>query len=184
LKDLETTYIDLSTSHKWGGVGHNNSAFVTQITDEDSYDAYAMAARDHKLPYDEWLKNAICRICKEKSHVAPKCPKRSNGNGRTYDRRGGDGRGRGGGSHHHSHGGRGRGAGDHHRSQRTKEERRFKKAYKIALETMEDEDTSSGDESNASASPRANIADVTNEENDSVDSLAAHAARMYSSLKD
>ena len=50
---------------------------------------------------------------------------------------------------------------------------------------MEDgDDTSSGDESNASTSPRANVAGVENDEKESIDSLAAHVARMYSSLKD
>ena len=178
LKDLEATYIDLSTGHKWNGVGHNNSAFVTQVAYDDSYEAYALAAIGERLPYDEWVKEKVCHACGKKGHIAPRCPdKKSGSNG--YGRNNG-GRGRGGGR------GGGRGSGDHndHRSQRNKEERRFKKAYKIALETMEDEDTSSGDENDASASPRANVAGITNEENDSMDSLAAHAARMYSSLKD
>ena len=47
-------------------------------------------------------------------------------------------------------------------------------------------DTSSGNESVVSASPRANLATTSEDDDkdDSVDSLAAHAARMYSSLKD
>ena len=71
-----------------------------------------------------------------------------------------------------------------HRSQQDRYQSRFKKAYKIALETMAD-DTSSEDESTASASQSANVAGVAKEEDDdSVNSLAAHASRMYSSLKE
>ena len=175
LKDLESTYIDLSTGHKWNGVGHSNTAFVTQLVDKDSYEAYAMAAREHKIPWDEWVKNTTCHGCGKKGHIKPHCPDRK---GQNNDQVHGVGRGRGRGDQD--------GRGNGHRSQRDKNERRFKKAYKIALESLADEDTSSGDENAASVSPRANLATAAKDDDkgdDSVDSLAAHAARMYSSLK-
>ena len=175
LKDLETTYIDLSTGHKWDGVGQTNSAFVAQplqevITTRDQ--AYAMAAR-HDVPFDEWVKDKTCHACRKKGHIKPDCPEKKDkpsGNGRFNDR-GGGGRVRGSGR------GDQRGRGDQN-GRRTQRERRFKKAYKIALETM-GEDTSSDDESTASDPPSAKEGD-----DDSVNSLAAHAACMYSSLKD
>ena len=46
LKDLETTYIDLSKDHKQDGVGHNNPAFAAQFLEEEvatREQAYAMA---------------------------------------------------------------------------------------------------------------------------------------------
>ena len=186
LKDLESTYIDLSTGHKWDGVGHSNTAFVAQLGDEDSYEAYAMAAREHKIPWDEWVKDVTCHGCGKKGHIKPHCPDRK---GRNNDRVHGVGRGRGRGDQDGR--GRGRGGqdgrGNGHRSKRDRDERRFKKAYKIALESLADEDTSSGDESAASVSPRANLATAAKDDDkgdDSVDSLAAHAACMYLSLKD
>ena len=46
LKDLENTYIELSTGHNWTGVGHKSSVFVTQVAIDDlyadEYEAYAM----------------------------------------------------------------------------------------------------------------------------------------------
>ena len=195
LKDLETTYIDLSTGHKWNGVGQTNSAFVAQpfqeiITVEQ---AYAMAARA-KIPFEEWVKNATCHGCGQTGHIKPQCPEK--GGNQRFNGKSGGGRGRGGGRGEGRGEGRGGGRGEGRdrggggqglgrRIQRDKQERRFKKAYKIALETMEDgDDTSSGDESIPSTSPRANVAGVENDEKESIDSLAAHAARMYSSLKD
>ena len=75
------------------------------------------------------------------------------------------------------------GRGNDHRGKRDKD--RLKKAYKIALESLEADDTSSGDDSVAT-SPRAKLVATSNDdgEDETVDSLAAHAARMYSSLKD
>ena len=185
LKDLETTYIDLSTGHKWEGVGNTESAsaFVAQPLQEvvtTHEQAYAMAARQ-KIPFEEWVKDKTCHACGKTGHIKPDCPD-NKGSGR-FNGKGGGGRGRGGGRGE----GRGRGGGgrEGHRAKSYRDERRFKKAYKLALETMEnEEDTSSGDESNASASPRANVAGVVDDEKESIDSLAAHAARMYSSLKD
>ena len=54
LKDLETTYIDLSTGNKWTDVSPNTSAFVTEITTHEQ--GYAMAAR-HQIPFEEWVKD-------------------------------------------------------------------------------------------------------------------------------
>ena len=56
----------------------------------------------------------------------------------------------------------------------------------MALEALDNDDTSSGDDE-SNTSPRANLATATKDDDksdDSVDSLAAHVARMYSSLKD
>ena len=180
LKDLESTYIDLSTGHKWDGVSHSNAAFVTQLMDEDSYEAYAMAARENKIPFEEWVKTINCHSCGKKGHITPNCPDKKQFAGRGGGGRSGDSGGRGRGNQ------RGQGGGNDHRSKRDRNERRFKKTYKIALESLEDVDTSSGNESVVSASPRANLATTSEDDDkdDSVDSLAAHAARMYSSLKD
>ena len=180
LKDLEATYIDLSTGHKWNGAGDNGSAFLTQYADETA-EAHALAARN-LIPFDEWVKTAECRICKKKGHIAPKCPDRdtTRGNGRQNDQRGG------GNNDRRSDGNqRGRGNQRDHRSQKTREDRRFKKAYKAAIETFA-RDSSSDEESDTSASPKANVAETANDSDgsDSVGSLAAHAARMYSSLKE
>ena len=178
LKDLEAIYIDLSTGHKWNGAGDNSSAFPTWFTDETA-EAHAMAAR-HLIPFDEWVKTAECRICKKKGHIAPKCPDRDNarGNGRQNDQRGG-------GNNDQRGDGNQRGCGNQrgHRSQKTQEDRRFKKAYKASIETLA-RDSSSDEESDASASLKANLAETVNDSDgsDSVGSLAAHAARMYSLL--
>ena len=69
MKDLEATYIDLSTGHKWNGAGDNGSTFLTQYADETA-EAHALAARN-LIPFDEWVKTAECRICKKKGHIAP-----------------------------------------------------------------------------------------------------------------
>ena len=75
------------------------------------------------------------------------------------------------------------------RSQRTKERaRKFKKLYKAALEQYVNEDSSESDVNDDAASPRAHFgAEDDNDESASSDSdsdLAAHAARVFSSLKD
>ena len=78
LKDLEVTYIDLSTGHKWNGVGHNNSAFVTKVKHDDDptlEQSYAMAAC-HAIPFEEWVKDKDCHGCGKKGHIKPHCPDR------------------------------------------------------------------------------------------------------------
>ena len=50
LKDLKTTYIDLSTGHKWNVASHGNSVFPAST---EIGEAYAMAARQPFLPFDE-----------------------------------------------------------------------------------------------------------------------------------
>ena len=129
------------------------------------------------------MKDRECHGCGKKGHIKPDCPDASpKGTRRPYqDRRGDGGRGGGRGRGRDSSDHRGRGRGDHqHRSQRDKHDRRFKKAYKLALEAVAN-DSSSNDEGNAS-----DVVDTANDSDgsDSVESLAAHAARMYSSLKD
>ena len=182
LKDLETTYIDLSTADKWTDVSHNTSAFVTEINTREQ--GYAMAAR-HQVPFEEWVKDRECHACGKKGHIKPDCPDAPpSDKGSPYrDRRGGGGgRGRGGGGRgRDSNDYRGRGRSDPirgHRSQRDKQDRRFKKAYKLALESFAND--SSSDDNHSEQGDAANDSDGSDSEN----SLAAHAARMYSSLKE
>ena len=72
LEDLETTYIDLSTGHKWNVTGHSNSAFPASAY--LTRDIYAMTTEEHCLPYDEWLKNCFCDKCGKTGHIPSKCP--------------------------------------------------------------------------------------------------------------
>ena len=51
LTDLETTYIDLSTGHKWNVTGHSDSVFLASA--ELTREIYAMTAEKDCLPYDE-----------------------------------------------------------------------------------------------------------------------------------
>ena len=170
LKDLEITYIALSTQHKWLATGHSGSAFIGDIQEDETY-ARAMAARQ-RLPFDEWVKTIDCKNCGKKGHIAKDCPdkKKKWSDKPTTDSRRGDRRGND------------RPSNDR-RGQR--DNRRFKKAYKIALESLAADDSSTGSDD---VSLAANVAATGNESesdaSDSDDSFAAHAARMYKSLKD
>ena len=78
LKDLERTFINLSTLHKWEGVGHDGAAF--RFTNET---LVATAARKQmQFGFDEWVKNKICHGCGKKGHIKRRCPER----GRTRSR--------------------------------------------------------------------------------------------------
>ena len=72
LKYFKTTYIDLSTGHKWNVTDHSNSAFPASA--DLTREIYAMTAEKHRLPYDEWLKNCLCDNCGKKGHIPSKCP--------------------------------------------------------------------------------------------------------------
>ena len=66
-------------------------------------------------------------------------------------------------------------------------QRRYKKAYQAAFEQFLDKLDNSGSDSDESLN--ANVAENENDgdsgaSDESVDSIAAHAARMYSSLKE
>ena len=183
LKDLETTYIDLSTGHKWNVASKTASVFPASadITPE----TYAMIAGKERLPYDEWLKNCTCRTCGVKGHIPSKCPQRpkdgyksrGDDNRRPNERKRYDKGGRG------DRDRRGQSKNDDRRSKTSHNARRFKKAYKAAIETFA-RDSSSEEEGDTSASPRENVSDSGNDSDGSDCSLVAHAARMFKSLKD
>ena len=72
------------------------------------------------------------------------------------------------------------------RSQKTCDDRRFKKAYKADIE-MYACDSSSDEDDNTCVSPRAHVAvdeEYNSDGSNSVGSLAAHVACMFSSLKE
>ena len=184
LKDLVVMYTELSTNHTWRGVGHDGAKFREQrIT--SSLDALtgrreslnAMAARGEQ-PSRSKVK---CYGCGEFGHIERDCPKkgRPSRGGRTRrddrtqreDRRKRD--------DHRRRGGR-----SQHTSER---QRRYKKAYQAAFEQFLDKLDDSGSDSDESLN--ANVAENENDgdsgaSDESVDSIAAHAARMYSSLKE
>ena len=143
-----------------------------------------MIAGKDRLPYEEWLKNCTCRLCGVKGHIPSKCPDKpkdgykSRGNDtKPYERKRYDKDRRGGRDR------RGQRKQDDKYSNKTRTDRRFKKAYKAAIETLA-RDSSSEEDSDTSASPRKNESDSGNESDESDCSLAAHAARMFKSLKD
>ena len=117
-----------------------------------------------------------------KGHIPSKCPTkpkdgyqaRGNDNRRPYENKRYDRGGRG------DRDRRGQTKQDNRKSKR---DQRFKKAYKAAIETYA-RDSSSEEESDTSASPRENVSDSGNDSDGSDCSLAAHAARMFKSLKD
>ena len=74
----------------WNGAGDNNSAFLTQHTDEKT-EAYTMAA-SQMIPFGEWVRTAEFMIWKKKGHIAHDYPDKKDeprGNGQYNDRRGG-----------------------------------------------------------------------------------------------
>ena len=180
LKDLETTYIALSTQHKWLATGHSGSAFIGDIQEDETH-ARAMAARQ-RLPFDEWVKTIECKNCGVKGHIAKDCPdKKKKWSGkpttdsRRNDRRGNDSRG-------NDRRGNDRPSNDR-RGQRDKQ--RFKKAYKIALESLAADDSSTeSDDASLEANVAATGIESDSDASESDTSFAAHAARMYSSLKE
>ena len=166
LKDLERSFVEIQSLHQWVGVGHDGSAFrATRVNNHLS----AMAARQ-QLPYEDWIKQVICHNCGERGHLSKDCPHAKKARGPARNNRGPPPPKEG-------------------RSQRTKERaRKFKKLYKAALEQYVNEDSSESDANDDAASPRAHFgAEDDNDESVSSDSdsdLAAHAARVFSSLKD
>ncbi len=87
LGDLEVRYHELLSGNSWLGVG--NSAAVAASTfisltdidpdgsDAEEYDEYvAFTAYNGKhVPFDEWVKDKICRNCNEVGHIRRNCPK-------------------------------------------------------------------------------------------------------------
>ena len=180
LKDLETTYIDLSTGHKWNVTRQSTSVFPASA--DLTKEIYALAAGKDRIPYEEWLKDCTCHNCGIKGHIPSKCPTkpkdghqtRDMKNRRPYENKRYDRGGRG------DRDRRGQTKQDNRKSKR---DQRFKKAYKAAIETYA-RDSSSEEDSDTSASPRENVSDSGNNSDGSDCSLAAHAARMFKSLKD
>ena len=184
LKDLETTYIDLSTGHKWNVTSQSTSVFPASA--DLTRNIYTMNAGKDRIPYDEWLKNCTCHNCGLKGHIPSKCPSKPKDGYKNcvkdtrppYDR-----------NKWYEHRGRrdqrGQSKQNERRSNKNHDDRRFKKAYKAVIETF-NRDSSSDEESDASASPRESVSDTVNDsDSDGSDcSLAAHAARMFKSLPD
>ena len=178
LQDLENKYVEIHTKNKWAGVSHDGAAF---------------AARNH-VPFDVWVKDKKCDACGEIGHIQKDCPntsRRSTSNGRDdrrrrpssstpRDRSKEDRNGR---RNDRSRRGTSRGR-DDRRNGRT--QRRFQRAFKIALESLAQDDTSDSDET---VSPRAHTTDLdssthSRDSSGSSTSLAVHAARVFTSLKE
>ena len=183
LKDLENTYVNLSTAHQWDGVGHVGAAFrVSPDTSAGNGDppppglgGVNPSAR-RRVPFDEWVKTVTCRNCGEKGHLAKDCPnKRNEGTrqGQSRDRRTQRVQ-----------------EGDGHQRRDCTCNNCFKKAFQAAYEAIGDDSSSCSDDKQGDTSPRAHVTEEISldgnesEASDSVESLAAHAARMYSSLKE
>lgn len=85
LADLEDRYFDLKAGMKWEGAGHvvnaqDVSAFnvVSTDTEDDDVDDYAIykaSTSGPRLPFQEWVRSAICRYCKKQGHIRPDCRK-------------------------------------------------------------------------------------------------------------
>ena len=173
LSDLEMCYISLSTNKKWEGMGHNSSVFLSSTLGEDDGNDYAraMAVRQHRIPFDQWVKDIECNGCGKKGHIEKDCPDKkkkydkttTNYSGRCgNDRRGNDRRG-------------------NNNERRGKREAKFKKAFQIAMDAIGE--TSDGeDDKSLAANVLAADGDSDTDESGSDESLAAHAARMFSSL--
>ena len=163
---------------------HDGAAYRASLTDQ-ALNAYA--ARGGK-PFDEWVKDKKCHGCGEMGHIEKDCPKRSRGakssSYRSYrrdrDRDNGDA------SQRDQQSQRGR------RPQRRQErERRVRKIFKAVMDQLV-EQSSSESEEDGNASPRAHNTTVEDgndsggngSDSDSDASLAAHAARMFASLKE
>ena len=151
LKDLETTYIDLSTGHKWNVTIQSTSVFPASA--DLTKEIYALATGKDRLPYDEWLKNCLCDNCGKKGHIPSKCPEKPK---EGYQRRYNNNR-RGDRDRRKQYDQDGRADGDRREqndqghSQKTRDIRRLKNAYKASIKAL-DCDSSSDEESDASAS--------------------------------
>mgnify|MGYP000533322025 CR=1 FL=1 len=178
LSDLEMCYISLSTNKKWEGMGHSSSVFLSSTLGEDDGNNYAraMAVRRHRIPFDQWVKDIVCNGCGKKGHIEKDCPDKKKkydkattnylgrcGNDRRgNDRRGNDCRG----NNNERHG---------------KCEAKFKKALQIAMDAI-GEASDGEDDKSLAANVVAADGDSDTDESSLNESLAAHAARMFSSL--
>jgi hypothetical protein len=87
MNDLEVHYAELLTGQRWLEVGNGTlgkSAFITNPDyDSDSgsdiseYEEYMTltAKLGHRIPFEEWVKDKICRNCNEMGHIQRNCPK-------------------------------------------------------------------------------------------------------------
>ena len=120
-----------------------------------------------RLLFDEQVKNIDCKNCGVKGHIAKDCPdKKKKWTGKLSNDRQDNDR-----------------CDNDCRGQREKQ--RFKKAYKIALESLAaDDSTSESDDNDTSLA--ANVATAGNEsDSEESDTLfAAHSASIYSLLKE
>ena len=84
-------------------MGHSSSVFLSSTLGEDDGNDYAraMAVRQHRIPFDQWVKDIECNGCGKKGHIEKDClDKKKKYDKTTTDysgRRGNDRRGGGGG---------------------------------------------------------------------------------------
>jgi len=171
LQDLENLFIEKQSRHLWLGTGHDGKVFRATLSGQD-LEANA-ARRDNR-----WTTDKACHGCGKVGHLVRDCPERRDADARSPRRENSD-NARSTRRRDNEH--KARRAGDKtHRSKRD----RFEKAFTMALETLANEASSSESEKD-DASPRAHAA-VKNDghKSDGDNSLAAHAARMYASLKE
>jgi len=164
-------FIEKQSRHLWLGTGHDGKVFRATLSGQD-LEANA-ARRDNR-----WTTDKACHGCGKVGHLVRDCPERRDADARSPRRENSD-NARSTRRRDNEH--KARRAGDKtHRSKRD----RFEKAFTMALETLANEASSSESEKD-DALPRAHAA-VENDghESDGDNSLAAHAARMYASLKE
>ena len=166
MKDLESTFAAISARKMWEGAGHSAATYAASALDNN---LTALAAR-HAKPFEEWVKDIECRNCGEIGHLEKDCPKKKKSNRYSSRDRARDTRGR--------------------RPQRRKyQEQKARKIYNAVMDQIaaQSDDESISDEQ---ATPRAYKAKIDDDDNsvesdsDSEKSVAAHAARMFDSLKE
>ena len=88
MHDLEVRFMELRSGQNWLGVGHgtNNSSVFAAHHDngsdsddddgtESQYGLYKASLGKKALPFDEWVRDKICRHCGEKGHIQGEhCP--------------------------------------------------------------------------------------------------------------
>lgn len=87
LNDLETKYLELLSGQRWLGVGNNtvsppqtfhvNADSASVCSDDDEYEdyvAFTIHTERRPTPFDEWVKNKVCRKCNKVGHIQRNCP--------------------------------------------------------------------------------------------------------------
>jgi len=159
-------------------MGHSSSVFLSTTLGKDDGNNYArvMAVRQHRIPFDQWVKNIVYNGCGKKGHIGKDCPDKKKEYDKTTtsysDRRGND---------HRGNDRLGNDRRGNNNDRRGKREAKFKKAFQIAMYAI-GEASDGEDNKSLAANVLASDSDSDTDESSSDESLAAHAACMFSSL--